>query len=161
MNKRIKNLIFIGIFSLLLITAFLYFFVSGKTVENMFSEYENYDVTIIKSSSLGVIDSETVLTSKQKEMLKNLFRETSFRRVIGDTVYTTDLTRYTININTSIDEVYQARNGETIAGVLFSADSMGGEYFSISGEFNEKHLKIYNKQWNVRIDEIITRLLRI
>ena len=84
MRKNTKVLIIVGVFILLLVVAFLYFYVSGRTVANLFSEFENYEVTITKSSSQGVIDSETVLTSGQKEMLNNLFKETYYRRVVAN-----------------------------------------------------------------------------
>ena len=155
MKKRTKTLIAVGVFVLLLVVVFLYFYVSGKTVANLFSEHENYEVTITKSSSLGKVDSVTVLTSTQKEMLKNLFRETSFRRVIADTVYTANTVRYEININ----GIRQAKNGDTITGDIFNASSTGGEFFLMSGEYSisGRHLKIYNNQWNERIDEIISQ----
>ena len=155
MKKRTIILIIVGVIVLLLVVAFLYFYVSGRTVANLFSEFENYEVTITKSSSIGAIDSETVLTSTQKEMLINLFRETSFRRVVADVVYTTNRVRYEIRINGT----REAQNGDIITGVIFYAESTGGEYLLISGEYNVsgKHLKIYNNQWNERIDEIIAQ----
>ena len=154
MKKR-TILVFVGGIVLLLVVTFLYFYVSGRTVANLFSEFENYEVTINRSSSIGVIDSETVLTSTQKEMLKNLFRETPFRRVIAAVVYTADTARYEIRINGT----HETQNGDIITGDIFYAESTGGEYLLISGEYSVsgKHLKIYNSQWNKRIDEIIAQ----
>ena len=158
MRKSAKILIVAGVFVLLLVAAFFYFFVSGMTLASLFSGYENYEVTITKSSSQGVIDSETVLTSTQIEMLNSLFKETSYRRVLADIVYSKDTTRYEIRINGT----RQAKNGDTITGDIFYAESTGGEYLLIFGEYSisGKHLKIYNNQWNERIDEIITQSAR-
>ena len=152
MKKRTKVLIFVGVLVFFLIVAFQFFFVSGGTVAKLFSEYESYEVTITKSSSIGVIDSETVLTANQKEMLMALFRETSFRRVIANTIYTPATARYEIRSNGT----HQTQNGDIINGVLFFAESTGGKYLLISGAFSGKHLKIYNNQWDARIDEIIS-----
>jgi len=150
MKKKTKNLIFAMVLLLLLITAFLCSYVSGRTVAKLFSEYENYEVTIIKASSIGVIDSETVLTADQKEMLMDLFRETSFSRVTASTIHCT--IRYEIRINGT----RKSKNGDIINGVLLLAQSTEVKYFLISGgEFNGKLLKIHNNQWDARIDEII------
>ena len=151
MKMHKKAIIIVAVLLTITVAAFFYFYVSGKTVANLFSEYKNYEITITKSSSIEVIDSETVLTADQKEMLIELFREASFRRVIANTIYTPSTVRYEIRINGT----HQANNGDIINGVLFFAESTGGEYLLISGEFSGKHLKIYNNQWDARIDEIL------
>ena len=65
MKSRTNTLIFAGILVLLLVVAFLYFFVSGRTVAKLFSEYEQYEVAITKSSSIGEIDSVVYFTFHQ------------------------------------------------------------------------------------------------
>ena len=55
MRKRSNAIIIIAILLIIAIVAFFYFFVSGKTVANLFSEYENYEVTVIESSSIDTV----------------------------------------------------------------------------------------------------------
>ena len=152
MRKRRNAIIIIAILLIIAIVAFFYFFVSGKTVANLFSEYENYEVTVIESSSIDTVIKEMVLTSQQKEMLKSLFRETTFSRVISSVVYSTDSTRFEIRASGT----HRTQNGDTITGDIFVASSLGGKYLQISGAFNNgKHLRIHNSEWNARIDEIL------
>ena len=82
MKKRRNAIIIIAVLLIIVVVAFFYFFVSGKTVAKLFSEYENYEVTVIESSSIDTVIREVVLTSQQKQMLKDLLRETTFSRVI-------------------------------------------------------------------------------
>ena len=156
MKKHRNAIIIIAAILIIAIVAFFYFYVSGRTLAKLFSEYENYEVTITKSSSIGVIDSETVLNTNQKEMLINLLRETSFRRVIANTIYTPTTVRYEIKSNGT----HQTQKGDRMTGVLFFAESTGGKYFLVSGAFNGKHLKIYNRQWDTRIDDILNTSLK-
>ena len=152
MKKKTKIFIVVGVIVLLLVAVFLYFFVSGRTIVKMFDGYYDYEMVIVKRSSFDTVDSVTVLSSQQEEMLKNLFRDSSFRRVISDIVYPPDPTSYEIRINGS----YKTKNSDSITtGEFLFADSVGGKYLLMSNAFNGKHLRIYNNQWNARLDEII------
>ena len=152
MKKRAKIFIVVGVVVILLVAVFLYFFVSGRTISSMFDGYYDYEIVIVKRSSFDTVESATVLSSQQEEMLKNLFKDSSFRRVISDIVYTPDLTSYEIRINGS----YKTKNSDSVTtGEFYFANSVGGKYLSMSNAFNGKHLRIYNNQWDIRLDEII------
>ena len=152
MNKHRNAIIIIAILLIIVVIAFFYFFVSGKTVAKLFSEYEQYEVTVIKSSSIDTVIREVVLTSQQKQMLNDLFKETTFSRVISSAVYFTDTTRFEIRVSGT----HQTQNGDVISGDIFVAEAMGGEYFRINIAFDGKHLRIHNNNWNVRLDEILS-----
>ena len=151
MKKNKNVIIIIAVLLIIVIVVFFCFYVGGRTVVNLFSEYENYEVTLVKSSSVDTVLGEMVLTSQQKEMLKDLLRETAFSRVLSSVVYSTDSTRFEIRVNGT----HQIKNGDVITGQIFTAESMGGKYFQIHNAFNGRHLRIHNNDWNARLDEIL------
>jgi hypothetical protein len=156
LKNRNVNLIVAGVLVLLAGLLFLRFYVSGGTVAKAFGKYENYEVTLTKSLSMDPAGTPVVLTSQQKGMLKKLFMETPFRRTSQSegALVRDSATNYEIVITGT----YQSPDGDVFTGPLFRAGSLGGEYFdmseTVSGAYSG-HLKIYNSQWDARMEEIL------
>ena len=152
MKKRTKGIIKASIAAAVLAVAFVlifnHFHVAGTEFKGVFQMSETTEVTLEGRRLLQPASVSITLNAEQKEMLKELFKESSFRRVffygVRD-IHTDDRMDYEILIN------------DRAQGIGINFASHGGEFMTVvySPSFDGWRLKINNDQWNAAMEEII------
>jgi len=147
MKKKVKMILLIVIITTIGLITYSYFHIEGAEFKEVLQISETSEVIIkkYKLGDLGATDEQKVtLNSTQKEMLKSLFSESDFKRLLSSWVSYNDKDCYDIIITDNKQRIYIA------------ISSIGGEYISSSSKFNGKHLRILNSQWKNKLDEIIS-----
>ena len=125
---------------------FKFFYVDGSVIAKKLTEYSAHEFVMTKYESLGVVETEVTLSDAQKEALVLLFYNAGFRRVLADTVYTSDMTRYDVLVSGTAGE---------LSGTLYNIGITGGKYVSARDMPNDKFGRIYDGRWNEKLDEIL------
>lgn len=144
MKKFILRLFIISIIFIFVGFIFSYFHVSGNEINGVSNISSKCKVTITKNYDDVINEYDYYLNEKQIEMLKKLILKSDFIRVLPSAVYfDSNSTKYSIHIK------FDIRKDDLII------DSIGNKYISILNQFNGKHLRICNPNWEKTIEKII------
>ena len=146
MKQRIQN----GIAVLLLLiglTGLLEFFSVGGIEIAGVLRIAQADRVTVECYQLHQYDDRTVCTldKSQKQQLQQLLVDTRFRRSPADFVRFYDRQMYEIQIQFSEQEP------------PLSLHLIGGEWLSVTNQFDGHHLKICSEDWEQRLDAIFNR----
>ena len=141
MKKRIWALILAAI---LLFGAWSFFHVSGNEIAHIAEIDDSCTVTV---SSYRHMDwenrAEHILDAAGNGMLRQLFLDSSFTRVLSSSVTFEDLDQFDIFVD------FNDRNTHISIHVI------GNEYILVTNQFDGKHLKINNPDFKDRLEILL------
>ena len=126
------------------IPIFSYFHVAGRRIDNIKNVSDACTVMIIKYQHMEYDKrSEYVLDAGQIDQLKELIIESSFTRDLSNMIMFHDHDIYDIQIDFNNHRDF------------ISIHCIGNEYISVTNQFNDKFLKVNNRNWKATLEKII------
>ena len=143
MKNKWKKIIVVSILIGLGIAVYSWFHVAGKEIDGAPDISPECMVTIRVGRQEN--EKEYILDAERIEMLQTLILTSSFTRNLSAVAtYPTGTEHYTILIDW---------NNQKDFLIIYSA---GNEYISIANEFDGKHLKVNNPEWETFLKKIIS-----
>ena len=123
-----------------------YFHVPGSEIAGVSEISDSCTVTVAKYQVLEYEDRvEYTLNAEQIQQLKKLILESDFTRVLASTVYSEERDMYDIRIDFN--------DGQRFLAIHCFAN----EYITVTDQFDGKHLKINNPDWEVELESILAK----